>query len=71
MGSAEDKRFRLEVLCGTAGFGTWVPDEERHGSLRVWVSEGPRRVGSVCFGIGGSDLDRVVSGWQDGLDSWR
>lgn len=41
-------------MCGTAGFGTWVLDEERHGSLRVWVSEGPRRVGSVCFGIVGA-----------------
>lgn len=56
MGSVEDKCFRLEVLCG---FGTWVPDEERHGSLRVWVSEGPRGVGSIWFGIGGSDLDLV------------
>lgn len=36
----------------------------------VWVSEGPRGVDSVWFGIGGSDWDWVDSGWQDGLDSW-
>ena len=63
VGSVEDKWFRLEVLCGPAGFGTWVPAADRHGSLRAWVPEGPRGVGSVWFGIGGSDLD-----WVDRMD---
>lgn len=34
---SEEKRFRLEVLCGTAGFGTWVPDEERQQSEGLGV----------------------------------
>lgn len=70
VGSAETfQAWGLVWHCWLWDLGPWW--RKRHGSLRVWVSEGPRRVGSVCFGIGSSDLDRVVSGWQDGLDSWR